>query len=138
MLIAIYLAPNLANSLIKVAFSQRGIECSLLGEEIRSFSWDSIQQISRVRNVLGMSIGPRIRESQREYCVFIAGELREDEGKSALLGASWQDGAAMIPYNKKLLKRIRDQYEECYCHAKVDVPDLIGMRTKKSDFLGIT
>ena len=129
----IYMAPGLTNSLTVVSFTKDGISCSLLGEPLKEFSWESIQQISIVKSMCGISIGPHIRERYREYCVFSTRQLMEEEKSFTFLNASGQNSVAVIPYNEKLLKRIRSQYGVLYHHALIDAPVLIDSKSENHD-----
>lgn len=121
----IHMAANLTNSLTMVSFTENGIVCTLLGDKMKAFSWESIQHISEVKNMYGMTLGPHIKEQFREYCVFSTRELGINDVTKIIMSASGKNGVAVIPLNEKLLKRIRSQYEAFYRHAKVEVPLLI-------------
>lgn len=120
---------DLINSLTMVSFSEKGIDCSFLGSSIKTFPWKSIRYISAVKNMYGTVLGPVIQEQFREYCVFSTEEL-EDDTIEIILCASEKNGVAVIPHDKELLKRLQSQYESFYCHARIEVPDLVAENSK--------
>lgn len=122
-LIAIYMAANLSNSLVTVSFTEDGITCSLLGEQIKAFPWESIQYVTHTKSLCGATFGPHLGEEYREYCVFSTNELREEEKKKTLLNAVGQNGVAVIPYNPKLMRSIINQYGAFFRHACIQLPD---------------
>lgn len=88
--------------LAKAIFSDNGIECTLLGRQLKKMCWSDIKDIVRVTYVRhGKGV------SWTDYLVFSGHELSDDEKKKSIELAGLRNDIIVVKYSTSLVKQIK-------------------------------
>lgn len=91
--------------LAKAIFSADGIECTLLGRQLKSLRWDEVKDIVCVTYV---------RRSFTSYMVFSGHELTDKEKKKSIELAGLKNDMIIVKHSKELVKLINEVHEFTY------------------------